>query len=398
MRPWACQLAETRCGAALGASFLVALALRAWEKRTQMVPEYSWDPKAPGLALRTRASGKTSWVYRYKTAAGKVRQIVLGPGTMARKDARKLATLRAAEVVRRDPIRELRAVTVEHLVAYYREHHRTQKKGRRPDEDRNVRRHLDMIKAAWGSRRADQITHEDVAALQAELAGLYSRNRLRDLVRGLWRCGVRWRFIAPTVPNPADGAPRNRERPRDVSAPTPDEMHRIYQAAIEYATSVSMSSGCAIATLVLTGARPTEVLHLRREDVVAGESITFRDRKAGDTMVVESIAAASVVGLCLSTHTSAWAFPGRRGGGSPLRDIKNPWKKVRAMAGVRSGLRIYDLRAGVATAVAAAAGSAVAQRVLGHADPRTTARYTRPGDAERRAGLEAHVAGLARGK
>lgn len=365
---------------------------------------YAWDDPSKrggvrGLALRTTPEGGQTWIYRY-TVHGRKRQIVIGkaagPKAIKIADARKLARERQADVVRHDdPLADRRTMTVAKLLDDYEANHRTRRHHQPPRHDKNVAKQLDAIRRAWGSMRAATITHEHVAALLADTPGTVAPNRLRALVRGIWNRAQRIGQLAADLANPAEAAPVNPETPRSVPALSPDQLGRLLAASYAYQREVSIPAGAAIGLMVLTGCRPKEALTLRREDVDReAHALRFAGRKAGDTMIVPSRAAVVLVGAVLESHESEWCFPGRHGRGR-LTTIKRPWAWCCERAGLPKGTRLYDVRAAVASAVEATSGLRAAQQVLGHSDSRTTLRYTRPGDEERRAGLQAHVDAIA---
>ena len=361
---------------------------------------YAWDDPAKkggvrGLALRTTAEGGRTWIYRY-TVDGRKRQITIGkaagPRAIKIADARKKAREVAANVVHHDdPLADRRTITVGKMLDDFEANHRTRRHHQPPRHDVNVAKQLDRIRDAWGSMRAAAVTHEHVAALLADTRGAIAQNRLRALVRAIWNRARRIGQLAADLANPAEAAPVNRESARSVPALTPDQLGRLLAAAYAYQREVSAPAGAAIALMVFTGCRPREALTLRRGDVdFVARTIRFAERKAGDTMLVPSEPACVLLADLLRTHESDWCFPGRHGRGR-LTTIKRAWSWCSEAASLPKGTRLYDVRAGVASTVEAAAGLRAAQQVLGHSDSRTTLRYTRPGDTERRAALRAHV-------
>lgn len=350
-------------------------------------PGYLWDATVAGLGLRVRDAGSRIWIFRYRSRGAR-KQIVIGRLVdVTPDDARKIARLRAADVVHdRDPLAEIRSKSVRELLDYFERNHRTRRKGRAPADDRDSVRRCAILRERWGSRRAAEIRCSDVAELLEDIAAPYASNRMRSLVRTVWNLARRWGFVPPSMVNPAEGAPVNPEHPRTTRALTTAELARLVVAAAQYP---SLSAGTAIGLLVLTGARLGEVLGLRRSDVdLDARTITFRDRKDGGVLVLPlSDSALEGMRHLLQQHDSVWCFPGPRG--SHLVDIRKPWAWCCKHASLPSGTRIHDARAAVATAIAASAGLRAAQQVLGHADSRTTLRYTRPGDVERRAGVDA---------
>lgn len=354
---------------------------------------FRWDAEVRGLAAR-RQSGTTTWVVRYQVA-GKPRQITLGRWPDIDVDsARTLAKRRIGEVAHdRDPLAELRSISVAKLLDHFETHHRTRVHGDKPRDDRNTAARLDLLRERWGTRKAGAIRYTDVAELLATVRGPYAQNRLRALVRSVWNRGRAWGLIPATVANPAEGTIANPERARSVRALTPAQQGAVLVAAYDYQVKVSLSAGAAIALIVFTGCRPSEALTLRRIDVdLEAGTLRFANRKAGDELVVPSPEATFLLKHVLAQHESPWCFPSKSG--RPLVDLRKPWASVLAAAKLPAGTRVRDLRAAVASNIAATAGLRAAQQVLGHADSRTTLNYTRPGDDERREGLRAHIAAI----
>ena len=142
----------------------------------------------------------------------------------------------------------------------------------------------------------------------------------------------------------------------------------------------------AIRLLLLTGCRKSEVLTLRWSDYREGR-LFLRDGKTGPRTVWLSRAARNV--LDNIERTSAWVFPARRGNGpaGPMW-LRHFWQRVRAEADL-SDVRLHDLRHAHATFALRQGESVLAiGRLLGHASPHTTLKYTHLADAMVREAVE----------
>ena len=151
----------------------------------------------------------------------------------------------------------------------------------------------------------------------------------------------------------------------------------------------------AVRLLLLTGCRKTEVLTLRWSDYREGR-LFLRDGKSGPRMVWLSRAARNV--LDHIERTSAWVFPARRANGpaGPMW-IRHFWQRVRAEADL-SDVRLHDLRHAHATFALRHGESVLAiGRLLGHASPATTLKYTHLADAMVREAVETVGAVLGEG-
>ena len=132
----------------------------------------------------------------------------------------------------------------------------------------------------------------------------------------------------------------------------------------------------AIRLLILTGCRLREILHLEWQHVDLERGLLLlSDSKTGAKTVVWPPQPSK----CLAGIP---AHPGvpvchRRGSlDRPRSDLKRPWELVTRAAGL-TGVRIHDLRHTYASHGAAAGmGLTIVGRLLGHADVKTTNRYS----------------------
>lgn len=142
----------------------------------------------------------------------------------------------------------------------------------------------------------------------------------------------------------------------------------------------------AVRLLLLTGCRRSEVLTLRWSDYREGR-LFLRDSKSGPRTVWLSRAACNV--LDSIERTGAWVFPARRGDGpaGPMW-LRYFWERVRAEADL-SDVRLHDLRHSHATFALKQGESVLAiGRLLGHASPQTTLKYTHLADSMVREAVE----------
>ena len=142
----------------------------------------------------------------------------------------------------------------------------------------------------------------------------------------------------------------------------------------------------AVRLLLLTGCRKSEVLTLRWSDYREGR-LFLRDGKTGPRTVWLSRAARNI--LDQIDRTGAWVFPARRANGptGPMW-LRSFWQRVRAEADL-SDVRLHDLRHAHATFALRHGESVLAiGRLLGHASPHTTLKYTHLADAMVREAVE----------
>jgi integrase len=153
------------------------------------------------------------------------------------------------------------------------------------------------------------------------------------------------------------------------------------------AVVVDRHAVAAIRLLLLTGARLREILHLRWADWDEQRGmLNLPDSKTGKKSLVLNDAATAVlealprIGVYVVAGESAGQKDER-----PRHDLNRPWRAVRLRAGV-TDVRLHDLRHSYA-AVGAGQGLGLVQigGLLGHSQPKTTARYAHLANAPLRA-------------
>lgn len=141
----------------------------------------------------------------------------------------------------------------------------------------------------------------------------------------------------------------------------------------------------AIRVILLTGARRGEILNLKWSEVdFEGGCLRLEDSKTGEKVIPLGGAALAILkGAAERGESSKWVFPGRTPD-RPWKDLKGPWHRVRAAAGLPN-LRMHDLRHVFAGTAAGNTryGLQVLGAVLGHRQAGTTMRYANVADDPR---------------
>ncbi len=141
----------------------------------------------------------------------------------------------------------------------------------------------------------------------------------------------------------------------------------------------------AIRLLIFTGCRAGEILKLRWQEIDFDNGLlNLPDSKTGAKKVL--LAAPALKVLADLTRLGEYVIAGNDPK-KPRLDIKRPWQRITAHAGLE-GLRLHDLRHSFASVGAASGmGLGIVGKLLGHASPATTARYSHfADDPVRRAG------------
>ena len=202
---------------------------------------------------------------------------------------------------------------------------------------------------------------------------------LSVVMREAERMGLR-----PEGSNPCRGIRRYRRKGREHVL-SDDEIRRL-SAKLSDRVDECPGQVAVIRLLLLTGCRKGEILTLRWSDYRQGH-LFLRDSKTGPRTVWLSTPAREVLhGL---ERTGRWVFPSPRGN-RPRGEhwLDRFWWTLRAEAGI-SDVRLHDLRHTHAS-IALRQGETVLAigRLLGHASPETTLKYTHPADAMAREAAE----------
>lgn len=164
-----------------------------------------------------------------------------------------------------------------------------------------------------------------------------------------------------------------------------NEKHRPKKAENQRET-ISPHAIAAIRLLMLTGCRLSEILKLQWGDVDFNRGILdLSDSKTGAKEVLLGAAALKVLADIPRIKGNPYVIVGEAKD-KPRSDLKRPWKRITMHAGLFD-LRLHDLRHSFASVgVASGMGLPIVGKLLGHASPTTTARYAHIAeDASRRA-------------
>ena len=189
----------------------------------------------------------------------------------------------------------------------------------------------------------------------------------------------------PEESNPVRGIRRYRRKGRERFL-SEEELRRLarWLSASEPERSLQVA---AVRLLLLTGCRCSEVLTLRWSDYREGH-LHLRDSKTGPRIVWLSGIARGV--LESIDRTCPWIFPTRDTTGPRTRRwLGMFWEQLRVEANLPD-VRLHDLRHTYATFALRQGESVLAiGRLLGHASPNTTLKYTHLADSMVREAIEA---------
>ena len=331
------------------------------------------DTELPGFALRV-TKGRKSFVLE-KRIRGRMRRLTIGPyGPLTVDQARKLANTHMGAIAHGDDPAQVRQdrlhePTFGDLTEQYLERHAPRKRSAR--DDRGM---LDTHLMDFRARKLSDLSRNDVARLHAKIGATapYRANRLVALLRKMFNLARDWGLYLGE--NPATRIQFFREESRDRFV-QPEELPRLFQAIVE---EPNVYVRTILLTALLTGARRSEVLTMRWDDVsLTRAEWRIPQTKAGRPHLLP-LPNPLVVMLQSLPRTEAvpYVFPGQNGAGH-LQNIKRAWDRIRLKAGMQD-VRFHDLRRTVGSWLAGSGESLpLIGKVLNHSDVSTTAIYAR---------------------
>lgn len=390
-----------------------------------------WDSELAGFGYRLFPSGKASWICEYRAGAGgrgvSKRRLTLGsadetmPPEAARMAARDaLARVRLGADPAAERAEERAAETVKEIgEAWFKRHIIAKRKASTAAHYRQV---LEThVYPRIGSKRAVLVTRQEIARLHSDIAekaqekrkdtakaraskrttkgGKYVANQALRILSSIFNWAATTGFVPEDHRNPATRIEKFEEIGRERFL-TSEELGRLGAAILEAETvgiewvvdetkptskhipkfrrtKITPHVAGALRLLVFTGMRLREVLNLewRSYDRERG-LLLLPDSKTGKKAIVLSAPAIEILDTLprLGRYVVASESAGSENE-QPRTDIKKPWRLVTRRAELE-GLRIHDLRHSFASVGAGGGlGLPLIGGLLGHADPKTTARY-----------------------
>lgn len=345
--------------------------------------EYTlWDGSLAHFGVRVQPSGVKSFIVQTR-AQGRMRKITLGRfPEMGIEKARREA---AAVLVRLwggedvAPTSSKKAPLFRNFAARYRE-----RRGQcwKPSSLRTFDVYLrSRLMPHFGKTRLDAITHQRVSAwfdaASAEKPG--AANRAFDILRAMLVAARQWGELGENVPDACANIVKNPRRPvaRFLDRDELERLGNVLDAhKAEHPWHVTV-----IRLLTLTGARLSEVLHLKWDEIGElgedGASARLEDTKTGPRTVWLGPEATRVLAALPRPEGRVRVFP---------KDLTSQrlytfWCGIREEAGL-PGLRIHDCRHTWASqGVMNGVGLTTVGRMLGHRNRETTAIYAHLDDA-----------------
>lgn len=400
---------------------LTIAAVKALEPR---LSDYvQWCGVLPGFGVRVRPSGSKSFIVQYDFGGrnGVTRKVTVGTyGKLtvdqARKEAERiLAKAQLGEDVAGERSKRRGELTVAQLCDEYLAEGCEGKKASTLATDRGrIERH---IKPLLGRKRISEVERGDIERFMRDVAngktaadektgkhgrarvtggkgaatrtvrllgGIFSHAVARGYIETNPRIGVKVyadgkgeRFLSTDELASLGDALREAET---VGLPWrltdgPNAKHRPVMDG-DQREIISPYAVAAIRLLLLTGSRLREILNLRWQDVDLERGfLNLPTSKTGKKTVLLGAPALQILADLPRIEGNPYVIAGAKAD-KPRSDLKRPWKRITDHAGL-ADLRLHDLRHSFASVGAASGmGLPIVGKLLGHASPTTTARYS----------------------
>ena len=346
-----------------------------------------WDGKQPGLGLRVTASGARAYVFEAWCQGRTVRVTIGSPAAWtidaARKEAARLKVLvdsgtnpaeqrreqdeaKAAARVQAETVQQRQALTVGEVWTAYMEERRTHWGERHYLDNARIvqpsgkpsKRRGDRSKARVAAPLAgfmplplaklDAATIEAWAAREGSTRPTSARLAWRLLRAFLTWCAEHPRYAGIVqTPNPAK-TKRTREalgKPGTKSDVLTREQLPAWFAHVRQIQNPAIAA--ALQIMLLTGARPGEVLSLRWDDInTQWKSITIRDKVEGERMIPLTPYVAQLL-ACLPRR-NAWVFSSATSASGQMSRPQTPHASACKAAGL-DNLTLHGLRRSFST-------------------------------------------------
>jgi integrase len=223
-----------------------------------------WDTYQHGLALQVRPSGHKTWkvIYAHR---GRPRWYHLGnAAAVDLSDARKLAQRIMFQVSEgKDPAAEKKAErskgTFEEMATRYVEEHAKKRNRSWKPTDALVQKHLIP---RWAKLQAASITRADVKMAMAFINAPTVANQTLKAASAVFAWGIREEIVKL---NPCTLIEKNETKSRERVL-SDSEVPKFWSAF----DNAGLVASTMLKLILLTGQRPGEVAHMRREHIVDG--------------------------------------------------------------------------------------------------------------------------------
>jgi integrase len=360
---------------------LTELALR--KARPEAAAYLVWDALQHGLALRVQPTGAKAWMVIY-SRQGRPRWLHLGNANdigLAR--ARTMAAEAMLAVANgKDPAAEKKA---ERGVGTFADLHQRYLEGHAKKRNKSWRQGETLVSRyatpRWGRLQDSTVTRADVKALMARIDAPVLANQVLAAVSAIFTWAVREDIL---LTNPCKLVARNPVKSRERVL-SDSEVPKFWSAFDD----AGLVAGTALKVILLTGQRPGEVAHMRREHIkdgwweMPGESVPLLGWPGTKNAQGHRVWLSAPVQALIAQFAGEDAgvvFAGPRGG--PVTGLDGAMRAICAKLGAERATP-HDLRRTFSTTVTSLGfGRDALNRVTNHREGGIASVYYRHGYAD----------------
>ena len=331
------------------------------------------DAQVPGFGLRVQPSGAKSWVLRIGT-----RRVTLGTADQIDlAAARALASnLIAGEAAPPLPL-TARSLTFDALADRFID----AKCGvYSPTTLASCRVYIDtQLRPAFGKLPVLSLTTPEIAQWfhRYSLTRPGGANQALGILVTMLNFARAAKLIPQDAPSPCAPIRKNLRRARGRLL-TSSQITELGKALTSFAVQ-HRDAAAAIRLILLTGCRSGEILRLRWSEVLP-DRLKLATTKTGPREVLLSPPAIQLLTKKKKNAASPFVFPSSRLPNAPIGKIDHQWSIIRWRAGLPDDIRLHDLRHTYAShAIMQGQTITMTGKLLGHASPASTERYTHLG-------------------
>ena len=342
-----------------------------------------WDDRLIGLGIRITNNNTRSFVLRYVINGRERKYTIGGYPELSCTAAKEMATKLKGEVIKgHDPLDEKKIMSnmptfKEFSVDFLKAKERILRKSTLED----YRKYFleGHIFPKFSSRKIDSITKKEIEMFHASFAKTPRMgNRTLQLLGVMFNTAVSWGIVEK---NPIQGIKKFSEQKRERYLSQEEVLHLM--KALD--TEVDQTNSNIVRLILLTGSRKSEVLSARWQDF----NFFFDEKKKKWIGVWTKPAFLTKQNKSSRIPLNQWTidilrsmerrsdflFPNDQTGKHTL-DIKRFWKKICLKSGIKNA-RIHDLRHTFASIlISKGVPLEVIMPLLGHANIKTTQRYS----------------------
>ena len=340
----------------------------------------TWLGIEHGFGIRHYQTGRNVYIVQTRMA-GRLRTVTLGSAAvLTRSQATKVArTVIAYAQVGRDPATDRKRIRSaprfdDYLAEYWA---KWSPRWKMSTHETNSMYRFHYLDGSFPGIFIDALNEADVTKWFADLnnrTGPGAANRVLSILSHMLNKAEVWGYRLENT-NPCRVIRTNKGRQCDRFLTIPELMRLGEVLAEERAGDgkVMPIAAMAITLLLLTGCRSSEIMNLQWDDV-RGNRLNLRDSKTGPRTIWLGDEARALISTIPRLKNIPWLFWNTR----CRRHLQSPeyyWYLIRDKAGLPK-VRIHDLRHTFASHAAMNKEPLpMIGRLLGHANPQSTARY-----------------------